>query len=154
MSAVASLEQIPGGGPGQEREGNTGERGRNQGFEEVARNHFQPVKGQVRVRVWSMLNKYFDVPHLSIINAFLFALNFSWPWNHQTIYCFYEHRICSMGYSEARRRLKTFKRLRLYMTCVQNPIRLCLKLDRAGEAGYCCLFAWRYKLYVDGISLW
>ena len=66
VSAAARFEQIPGGGLGQERKGNTGERGRNQGFEEVARNHFQPVKGQVRVRVWSMLNKYFDVPHLSM----------------------------------------------------------------------------------------
>ena len=56
VSAVASLEQIPGGGPGQEREGDTGERGRDQGLEEVAGNHFQPVQGQVGVWVWSLLN--------------------------------------------------------------------------------------------------
>ena len=58
MSAVASLEQVPGGSLGQEREDNTRERGRDQGLEEAAGNHFQSFQGQVRAGVFSAVKQY------------------------------------------------------------------------------------------------
>ena len=58
VSAAASFEQFSGESLGQKGEGNPGERCRDQGFEEIARNYFQPIKGQVGViRVGSMRNR-------------------------------------------------------------------------------------------------
>ena len=80
VSAAASFEQFSGESLGQEGEGNPGERCRDQGFEEIARNYFQPIKGQVGViRVGSMRNRvcHYIFHSLPKSKVSTFTLNFT-----------------------------------------------------------------------------